>query len=138
MRRVYKLLLLVCVVIILISVPATVAASTLPEFKIQAYNYVSVYANLSITDGKAKASATITGKTGITDKTSMQLFLQKYANQKWVTVDSWSAIGNTTTKSLSKTKAVTKGYKYRAKVVCVAYAGNNKESVTKYSRVVSY
>ena len=62
-----------------------------------------------------------------------QLYSEQYKNGSWVNVDDSTSSVDTVTRSLSKTKTVTKGYKYRARAVCTAYVGSAKEIVTKYS-----
>ena len=101
-------------------------------------NYMAASASISLSENTVKANGTITGKLGQTTKTSINLYLQQYRNGSWVTIDNWTSSGNTESRSLSKSKTVTKGYKYRAKAVCTAYVGSDKETVTKYSKSISY
>lgn len=101
-------------------------------------NYLTASANLAISSGTATVTAKITGKVGTTTKTSINLYLQQYKDGAWTSIESWSSSGSTVNRSISKTKSVTKGYKYRTKAVCRAYAGSDVEKITKYSSAVSY
>lgn len=101
-------------------------------------NYVMAMANISMNGSTANVSGSITGVMGKTTKTSIHLYLQQYKNGSWVNVDDWTSSGATTNRSLSKSKTVAKGYKYRAKAVCAAYVGADKETVTKYSSSITY
>lgn len=89
-------------------------------------------------DGIASATGEVYGIPGITTKTTVHLYLQRYKDGKWEDVDDWLSTGETVNRSLTKTKQVTKGYKYRAKASCYAYSGTKYEHVTKYSGTVSY
>lgn len=139
MRRKAILLLLVCLMLAVGSTSAFAAIEPSPDVEINAENYRSASATLTITDGKAKASATILGLVGKTTKTTITLYLQQYKNGKWVNVNSetWKSSG-TVTCTITKSKNVSKGYKYRTKAVCKAYIGSKAETVTKYSSNVSF
>lgn len=114
------------------------AITSAPDIQPMAANYMAASASISLSENTVKANGTITGKLGQTTKTSINLYLQQYRNGSWVTIDNWTSSGNTESRSLSKSKTVTKGYKYRAKAVCTAYVGSDKETVTKYSKSISY
>ena len=139
MRRKVILLLLVCLMFAVGSTSAFAAIASPPDVEINAENYRSASAQLAITDGKAKASATIIGLVGKTTKTTITLYLQQYKDGKWVNVNTvdWKNSG-TVTCSITKSKSVSKGYKYRTKAVCKAYIGSKSETVTKYSSTVSF
>ncbi len=104
-----------------------------------ASNYRYAVARISISEsGTATVSGTIDGYAGKTTKTSINLYLQKYTDGSWVNVEKWSKTKNSKSCSLTKTKSVSKGYKYRAKAVFRAYAGSNSEKVTRYSSTAKY
>lgn len=135
MRSRIVVLMLVCLLFAIGSVSAFAATEQSPDVEINAENYNSASAKLTISDGKAKASATIIGLVGKTTKTTITLYLQQYKGGKWINVDSWKNSGAVTC-SITKSKSVTKGSKYRAKAVYKAYIGTNVETVTKYSSSV--
>lgn len=137
MRRKAIMLLLVCLMLAIGSASAFAAAEPFPDVEINAENYNSASATITIADGKAKASATILGLVGKTTKTTITLYLQQYKGGEWVNVDSWKNSG-TVTCSITKSKSITKGCKYRTKAVCKAYIGSKSEKVTKYSGSVSF
>lgn len=132
MRSRIVVLMLVCLLFAIGSVSAFAATEQSPDVEINAENYNSASAKLTISDGKATASSTIIGLVGKTTKTTITLYLQQYKGGKWVNVDNWKNSG-TVTCSISKSKSVSKGYKYRTKAVCKAYIGTKSETVTKYS-----
>lgn len=137
MQRRIVVLMLVCLLFTIGSVSAFAATEQSPDVEINAENYNSAFAKLTISDGKATASATIIGIVGKTTKTTITLYLQQYKDGKWVNVNTtnWKNNG-TVTCSITKSKSVSKGYKYRTKAVCKAYIGSKSETVTKYSSSV--
>lgn len=139
MRRKAILLLLMCLMLAVGSTSTFAAIEPSPDVEINAENYNSASAKLKISDGKATASSTITGIVGKTTKTTITLYLQQYKGEKWVNVntETWKNSGSVTC-SITKSKSVSKGYKYRTKAVCKAYVGNKVESITKYSNSVTY
>lgn len=139
MRKKIKLTIVV-LCISMLSTCATTFASTndVPTYDTYAINYSSASASISVSGNRATSSGKIWGISGKTTKTSIHLYLQKYANGVWVNVDDWTSSGNTVNRTISKTKNISKGYKYRSKAICYAYAGTKSEKVTKYSRVISY
>lgn len=119
--------------------PASAAVIDDPEDSPMASNYNTASASLSISDsGTASASGNVSGKAGRTTKISIHLYLQKYSNDKWTSVADWSGSKEATSYRLKKTKSVSKGYRYRTKAVCRAYAGSDSEKVTRYSSTVKY
>lgn len=119
--------------------PASAAVIDDPEDSPMASNYNTASASLSISDsGTASASGNVSGKAGRTTKISIHLYLQKYSNDKWTSVADWSGSKEATSYRLKKTKSVSKGYRYRTKAVCRAYAGSDSEKVTRYSSAVKY
>ena len=138
MRKIRITITVLCFIMLLSVTTAFGAITSAPDIQPMADNYMAASASISLSENTVKANCTITGKLGQTTKTSINLYLQQYRNGSWVTIDNWTSSGNTESRSLSKSKTVTKGYKYRAKAVCTAYVGSDKETVTKYSKSISY
>lgn len=138
MRRIRIAITSICLIMLLSVTTAFGAIASTPDIQPMAANYMAASASISLSGNTAKVTGTITGKIGQTTKTSINLYLQQYRNGSWVTIDNWTSSGNTESRLLSKSKTVTKGYKYRAKAVCTAYVGSDKETVTKYSKSISY
>lgn len=138
MRKIRITITVLCFIMLLFVTTAFGAITSAPDIQPMAANYMAASASISLSENTVKANGTITGKLGQTTKTSINLYLQQYRNGSWVTIDNWTSSGNTESRSLSKSKTVTKGYKYRAKAVCTAYVGSDKETVTKYSKSISY
>ena len=138
MRKIRITITVLCFIMLLSVTTAFGAITSAPDIQPMAANYMAASASISLSENNVKANGTITGKLGQTTKTSINLYLQQYRNGSWVTIDNWTSSGNTESRSLSKSKTVTKGYKYRAKAVCTAYVGSDKETVTKYSKSISY
>ena len=138
MRKIRITITVLCFIMLLSVTTAFGAITSAPDIQPMAANYMAASASISLSENTVKANGTITGKLGQTTKTSINLYLQQYRNGSWVTIDNWTSSVNTESRSLSKSKTVTKGYKYRAKAVCTAYVGSDKETVTKYSKSISY
>ena len=84
------------------------------------------------------ATGKLYGVSGIMTKATIHLYLQQYENGTWVDYADWLETSNGTNSIVSKTISVPKGYTYRAKASCYAYAGNKSEHVTRYSTEVKY
>ena len=138
MRRIRIAITSICLIMLLSVTTSFGAIASTPDIQPMAANYMAASASISLSGSAVKATGTITGKIGQTTKTSINLYLQQYRNGSWVTIGNWTSAGNTESRSLSKSKTVIKGYKYRAKAVCTAYVGSDKETVTKYSKSISY
>lgn len=139
LKRFAVILTAVLMLSICMLVPASAAVIDDPEASPMASNYNTASASLSISDsGTASVSGNVSGKAGRTTKISIHLYLQKYSNGKWTSVADWFGSKEATSYLLKKTKSVSKGYKYRTKAVCRAYAGSNSEKVTRYSSTVKY
>lgn len=130
--------LIIC--LILTATEATAfAAVKEPDASVMVLYCHSVSANLTISsDGTAEATGKINGLIGTTTKTTVHLYLQQYKDGKWIDIGDWIDSGETVNRTLIKQKSVEKGYKYRAKASCYAYAGKNYEHITKYSGEVCY
>lgn len=136
MKRTITVLLVACV---LIFSSLTVASASMSDIIApMADNYRSVYADLKITSGEATVSAKMNGKIGITTKVTIHLYLQQYKDGKWVDYDDWTKTEKGVNCTLTETVSVPKGYTYRAKASCYAYAGSKSEHVIKYSAEVKY
>ena len=136
MKRTITVLLVACV---LIFSSLTVASASMSDIIApMADNYRSVYADLKITSGEATVYAKMNGKIGITTKVTIHLYLQQYKDGKWVDYDDWTKTEKGVNCTLSETVSVPKGYTYRAKASCYAYAGSKSEHVIKYSAEVKY
>lgn len=139
MKKVKRLTVFLTLVILLAFASTTVlgAENDFSEIITYADNYISADAQISISGNAATVQGRIIGKTGVTTKTVINLYLQQYKGGKWTTVGQWSSSGESVTRILTKTKTVAKGYKYRSKAVCTAYVGSRKEAVTRYSATVN-
>ena len=128
----------ICFLMITAVIPAYGALKDGPDASTMALYYRNADAGLSITNGNAEADGSITGVAGTTTKTTVHLYLQQYKDGKWIDVNDWLVSNASVSTFVSKSVSVEKGYKYRAKASCYAYAGSKSEHVTKYSAEVSY
>ena len=134
-------LITVCMMAVLLVAAAVPAYAALPEDEIglMAEYHSAASATLSISSsGVATAKGSIVGILGTTTKTTVHLYLQRYEDGEWVDVDDWILSQNTVSSTLTETKSVDKGYKYRAKASCYAYSGSDYERVIKYSSEMTY
>jgi len=107
------------------------------------WSYTATYdTRLSISpSGIATCTGSITGYQGTTTKVEIYLYLQQYKNGTWSTVSggSWYNLYNSYTGTLQKTKSgLAKGYQYRVRAAYYAWSGSNSESITAYSKTVTY
>ena len=134
-------LIAVCMMAVLLVITAVPAYAAFPDDEIgfMAEYYLSESASLTISSsGVATSTGKITGKVGTTTKTTVHLYLQRYENGEWVDVDDWILSQNTVSTTLTETKSVGRGYKYRAKASCYAYSGSDYERVIRYSSEINY
>lgn len=136
MRKIIILCLTVCLVMT-VSI-CSAFATTKEEIKFMSDNYASAKAVLSITNGQATVSGKLYGLNEVTTKATVHLFLQQYRNGEWINYDDWLESNDGPNCIVSRTISVPKGYTYRAKASCYAYADDNSEHVTKYSSEVKY
>ncbi|MDD6881238.1 MAG: hypothetical protein PUE18_06640 [Firmicutes bacterium] len=108
------------------------------EINPMAQNYTTANAYLAIDGGTANCNTTVNGILGKTTKIMVRMYLQEYSGSTWKTIDNWSSTKTGTMISFEKTATVSKGSKYRVKADITAYAGVERESITKYSSVISY
>ena len=134
------LIILVCLSLVFSMTAITTFASIGNALVIEpmAENYNTAFATIKISEDKATASVEVTGIPGKTTKIMVRMYLQEYSCTTWKTIDNWSLTKSSATLLLEKTAYVSKGSKYRVKADITAYAGIERESITKYSSVVSY
>ena len=78
----------------------------------------NISATLSINGSKASVQGTITPKASTeTRKVSIIVYLQRKENGKWHSLDSWSGSATNATAKASGSKAIERGYEYRALAV---------------------
>lgn len=138
LKKIARIVIMLCLLLGMMTIPVSAMVNVGGNIEIMSTYYRSANAFLNISSGEATAEGNIYGYSGITTKTTVHLYLQRYKDGKWEDVDDWLSTGETVNRSLTKTKQVTKGYKYRAKASCYAYSGTKYEHVTKYSGTVSY
>ena len=136
MKRTITVLLVICV--LLFSSVTFASASICDSIVPMAENYTDVDVRLDIASGEAKLTSIMYGKIGTTTKVTIHLYLQQYKDGKWIDYDDWIKSVNSVKCSLSETVSVPKGYTYRAKASCYAYAGSKSEHVIKYSSEGKY
>lgn len=103
------------------------------------YEYTSsAIADLSISGGSAEVYGSLMGYSGITDKVSMYLYLQRYENGTWITVASFYESFSYHRGLIEETVNVDKGYLYRVKGSYYAYNGSDSENIIRYSATVEY
>ncbi len=88
--------------------------------------------------GIAESTGKIVGIPGVTTKTTVHLYLQRIENGEWIDVDDWIASNEAVSTTITKTRAVDKGYTYRTKASCYAYSGKKYERVISYSSEIKY
>lgn len=131
--------IVVCAIVLM---PCAIFAGNELNVPIDKENVVEyVYATttsttLSINNGKnAKAKVSITGVPGKTTKLSATMYLQKYSNKSWKTVQKWSESSTLNSLMISRHRDVTKG-KYRVHAVFKAYRNSNVEEIIKNSNTM--
>ena len=129
----------ICFLMIAAVMPSYGAVKDGTDIGLMALYHTSAKVTLSISPtGISTATGEITGILGTTTKTTVHLYLQQYKDGKWIDVNDWLVSNASVSTFVSKSVSVEKGYKYRAKASCYAYAGSKSEHVTKYSAEVSY
>lgn len=121
-----------------LSYTAFAYAAVSDNVSIMAENYRSVSVDLSISSETATVKGSLTGIVGTTTKATVHLYLQQYKDGEWINCEDWIESKDGANCTVTKTMSVAKGYKYRAKASCYAYAGSKSEHVTKYSKEVTY
>lgn len=93
--------------------------------------------NLSISSaGQAAATAQLIGIPGVTTEVWIFMYLERYSNGTWSSVDSWYQSFNSYCGTLQESTYVTSGYWYRVKASYYAYCGDVYEHVIQYSSSV--
>lgn len=138
LKRFVSTVIVLCLLFFMMIVPVSAAVGGGGNAEIMSTYYRSANAFLEISEGEAKIEGNLYGYSGVTTKTTIHLYLQRYKDGVWEDVDDWLSTGETVNRSLTKSKQVTKGYKYRAKASCYAYSGTKCEHVTKYSKEVIF
>ena len=136
-----KKLILICMIVCLLATICSPAYANLPENSIvpMADYHSSSKALLVISSkGIAESTGKIVGIPGVTTKTTVHLYLQRIENGEWIDVDDWIASNETVSTTITKTRAVDKGYTYRTKASCYAYSGKKYERVISYSSEIKY
>lgn len=97
----------------------------------------SVTQNLSISNGSATMTSSVTGYNGTTTKIEIYFYLQKYSGGTWKniktykdTVNSWYAVKEHTYTSSTD---ITHGYKYRLRCTYYVYSGRSYEHFMEYT-----
>lgn len=84
---------------------------------------------LTVQNGKASASASVTGRRGA-ERCKIVLEIQKKQGSQWITVDSWSVEKDGRNANLSKSVEAKKGTTYRAKVKVTVWLDGKSETKT--------
>jgi len=95
---------------------------------------------LNISGGQALCEGTVTGYSGITTKIVIALYLERKTASAttWTTIANGSKTVNSYIGAYQLKAAVTSGYQYRVRAVYTAYSGTKSETLTSYSRIVTY
>lgn len=88
--------------------------------------------------GKATMFSQITGYSGKVDSITILVYLQRYQNGSWVTVNSWMKGYEGSAALWSKIWYVNKGYYYRLTTFFYVYKGTFHESTVAISGAVYY
>ena len=90
--------------------------------------------NLSISSaGEATATAQLIGIPGVTTQVSIFMYLERYSNGSWTSVNSWYQSYDSYIGTLQKSAFVSSGYWYRVKASYYAYSGDDSEHIVQYS-----
>lgn len=101
-----------------------------------------VYANQISTSlyisssGEATATGQLVGYSGVTTEVWIFLYLERYSNGSWTTVNSWYQSFNSYRGTLQKSTFVSAGYWYRVMASYYAYSGGDYEHIGEYSNSV--
>ena len=98
----------------------------------------SATAGLKISSGKATVSGSVIGYSHIADKITMYVYLQRYENGTWKTVESFYENFAHYRGTLEETVQIDSGYVYRVKGSFYVYDNSNFEHITKYSATIRY
>lgn len=102
------------------------------------YNYTqSTTASLSIQKGTATCSSTITGYPKLATKITTTMYLEKKFLWWWNQEASWTKTVNSYYNAMTKKQNVGNGT-YRLRVEYKVYSNNSSETITGYSKEVTY
>lgn len=94
-------------------------------------------ATLAISNsGTATITAKVSGMSG-TSKVEITAILEKYENNKWIEITSFSKSNSSNSTTLNETYTVSKGT-YRVSAILIAYKGTSSETVTATSASRTY
>ncbi|NLM52632.1 MAG: hypothetical protein GX197_07430 [Firmicutes bacterium] len=126
----------VCLVLLLMlcifSVASAIEISPMWTLINNVTNYFSIDSG-----GIATMIAYVHGKRDV-QKIILSNFLQRYENNEWVTIKSWSSEHNGDWAGWEKRYAVVSGYTYRLVTYCNAYDGTNWEMASLISNPQTY
>lgn len=95
--------------------------------------------NLSISSsGQATLTSQLIGVPGVTSQVWIFMYLERYSNGAWTSVNSWHQSYQSISGTLQRQINVTSGYWYRAKASYYAYSGSEYEHIIQYSNLVYY
>ena len=124
---------LLCAVLCVCSlaVPCFAAEATTSDPGISFYmeNINDAHCVLTVNNGKASTSASVTGRRGA-ERCKIVLVIQKKQGNQWITVDSWSVEKDGRNANLSKSVEAKKGTTYRAKVKVTVWLDGKSETKT--------
>lgn len=128
MKKNNKLFLMIIMICIIVSSYQPIYAADSYSTAIP-YNDFIKYTTVSLTkvDGKANCTASITAYSSVSN-VSIYIYLQKYENGTWNTVESFYDSSASYSLTINKKFTVSSG-KYRLKASCYA----NVENIVKYS-----
>ena len=114
-----------------LAVPCFAADAAAPDPGISFYmeNINDAQCVLTVQNGKASASASVTGRLGA-ERCKIVLEIQKKQGNQWITVDSWSVEKDGRNANLSKSVEAKKGTTYRAKVKMTVWLDGKSETKT--------
>ena len=114
-----------------LAVPCFAADASAPDPGISFYmeNINDAQCVLTVQNGKASASASVTGRRGA-ERCKIVLEIQKKQGSQWITVDSWSVEKDGRNANLSKSVEAKKGTTYRAKVKVTVWLDGKSETKT--------
>ena len=92
--------------------------------------------SLKLSNNSFVAYGVVNANTSV-NKCSMTLKLQKKSGNSWSTIKQWSGSKNSSSYSISQSVSASKGT-YRAVAVSTVRTSNSSETVTNYSKTVSY
>lgn len=103
-----------------------------------------IYANKAITNlsisssGQATSTAQLVGVPGVTTRVGIFIYLERYSNGAWTSVNSWYQSYLSSNGTLQRQTNVPSGYLYRVKTSYYVYCGSNYEHITQYSNSIYY